>query len=226
MAVSASPMQLLVSIVERGKGAVLIKYYQTFRILHHYHAAGRGTAASHLLDTLGFGTAERDVLLSVAPKRTMCRLMHDLKDDDRSKLGAQGLAFTLDLSGMTAVMAAGLSRVETPEPERGNDMIQQGNHHSLILVTVNPGYTDAVMDIARGEGARGGTIIRARWTGSGEAEKFVGITLQEEKEVVAIVASNQIRNAIMERINRDCGLDTPAQAAVISLPVDHTARLD
>lgn len=226
MAVTVNPMQLLVSIVERGKGSVLIKHYQTFRIIHHYHTVGRGTAASHLLDTLGFGTAERDIVLSIAPKSTMCQLMQELKDDDRSKLGAQGLAFTMNLSGMTAAMAVALSRVEGRDPERGDSMIQQENHHSLILVTVNQGYTDAVMDAAREAGARGGTIIRARWTGAGEVEKFVGITLQAEKEVVAIVASNQIRNTIMEEINRSYGLDTPAQATVISLPVDHTARLD
>ncbi|MGN0985240.1 MAG: hypothetical protein ACI4OU_01995 [Candidatus Enterenecus sp.] len=226
MAVSASPMQLLVSIVERGKGTSLIKYYQTFRVIYHNQAVGRGTAASHLLDTLGFGTAERDILLSAAPRDTIRQLMRQLKDDDRSKLGAPGIAFSLNISGMTAALAVGLSRVEKLDPERGEQIMEQGNHHSLILVAVNQGYTDAVMDTARAAGARGGTVIRARWTGAGEVEKFVGITLQSEKEVLAIVAANQIRNAIMEEINQAHGLDTPAQAVVISLPIDHTARLD
>ena len=82
------------------------------------------------------------------------------------------------------------------------------------------------MDTARAAGARGGTVIRARWTGANAVEKFVGITLQAEKEVLAIVASNRERNAIMEEIERVHGLKSSPQATVISLPIDHTARLD
>ena len=99
---SVSPMQLLISVVERGKGIGLIKHYKEYKLIHHMQAAGHGTAASHLLDTLGFGTTERDIILSVAPRDTMRQLMHHLKDDDRSALGARGIAVSLNLTGMTA----------------------------------------------------------------------------------------------------------------------------
>lgn len=226
MAITASPMQLLVSIVERGKGKGLLEHYRQFGLIHHNQAAGHGTASSHLLDTLGFGTSERDVILTFGPRDTMRQLMNHLKDDDRSKLGAPGIAFALNLSGMSAILAVALSRLEEMRPERGEQIMEQGNHHSLILVTVNQGYTDAVMDAARAAGARGGTVIRARWTGAEEVEKFVGITIQAEKEVLAIVANNRERNAIMEAIDRTHGMRTSAQAMVVSLPIDHTARLD
>jgi hypothetical protein len=223
---NVSPMQLMVSIVERGKGTGLMAHYRNYNVIHNSQAAGRGTAASHVLDTLGFGTTERDIVLSVGPRDTMRQIMYYLKDDDRSKLGAPGIAFTLNISGMTAILAVGLSRLEEMEPEKGEMFMESGNHHSLILVAVNQGYTDAVMDTARSAGARGGTVIRARWTGAGEVEKFVGITLQSEKEILAIVAHNRERAAIMEAIDRIHGLRSSAQATVISLPIDHTARLD
>ena len=226
MAQQVSQMQLLISIVERGKGLHLIEHYKTFKLFHHVQAAGRGTASSHLLDALGFGTTERDIVLTFGPQDTVRQLMYHLKDEDRSKLNAQGIAFSLNMSGMSAILAVTLSRLEEMAPERGELIMEQGNHHCLILVTVNQGYTDAVMDTARAAGARGGTIVRARWTGAGEVEKFVGITLQAEKEVLAIVAHNRERNAIMEEIDRVHGLRTSAQAMVISLPIDHTARLD
>ena len=104
--------------------------------------------------------------------------------------------------------------------------MEKGNHHSLILVTVNHGFTDEVMDTARSLGARGGTVIRARWTEGGEVEKLANITLQAEKEVLAIVSGNRERDVIMNEINRLHGLKSPAQATVISIPIDHTARLD
>lgn len=164
MAPSVAPMQLLVSIVERGKGRELREHYRQFGLIHHNQAAGHGTAASHLLDALGFGTSERDIILTLGPKDTMLQLVYHLKDEDRSKLGTPGIAFTLNLSGMSAILAVALSRLEEMKPERGEQFMEQGNHHSLILATVNTGYTDEVMETARTAGARGGTVIRARWT--------------------------------------------------------------
>ena len=86
-----SPMQLLVSIVERGKGLHLIEHYKSFKLLHHNQAAGRGTASSHLLDALGFGTSERDIVLTFGPRDTVRQLMDHLRDEDRSKLDARGI---------------------------------------------------------------------------------------------------------------------------------------
>ena len=221
-----APMQLLLSIVERGSAAKLMRQYEAFKITQHFQAFGHGTAASHLLDTLGFGTSERDILLSIAPKDTMRQLMYFLRDEGRSDLGAKGIACSLDLTALSAIYALGISRLEEMNPDKGEQLREQGNQHTLILVAVNYGYTDAVMDTARACGAKGGTVIRARWAGSQTVEKFAGITLQDEKEILAIVASRKEQAHIMEEINRLHGLRSSPQAVVIGLPIDHMAKLD
>jgi len=90
--------------------------------------------------------------------------------------------------------------------------------HDLIIAIVNRGFTDVVMDAARPAGARGGTVIHARGAGAKEAEKFFGITIQPEKEVVLILAKDEDRNAIMTAIARAAGLDSEGQGLVFSLP--------
>lgn len=97
--------------------------------------------------------------------------------------------------------------------------------HSLILVAVNQGHTDEVMDTAREAGARGGTVIRARWAGTEDVSQFYGISIQSEKEIIAIVAAGERRNAIMEMINKKHGLKTEAGAVVCSVGIDHSVRL-
>ncbi len=221
-----APMQLLLSIVERGTAAKLMRQYEAFKVTQHFQAFGHGTAASHLLDTLGFGTSERDILLSIAPKDTIRQLMYFLKDQGRADLGAKGIACSLDLTALSAIYALGISRLEEMNPEKGDQLMEQGNQHTLILVAVNYGYTDAVMDTARACGAKGGTVIRARWAGSQTVEKFAGITLQDEKEILAIVASRKEQAHIMEEINRLHGLRSSPQAVVIGLPIDHMAKLN
>ena len=56
----------------------------------------------------------------------------------------------------------------------------------LIIVIVNKGNTDVVMDAARSVGAGGGTVARAKGTGA-EMAKFFGVSISEEKEMVYIV---------------------------------------
>lgn len=90
----------------------------------------------------------------------------------------------------------------------------------LIVTIVNRGFADEVMDAAREAGATGGTVLYARGTGTREAEKFFGITIQPEKEVVLILAHKEQRNAIMKAVCRDVGLNTAGHGISFSLPVD------
>ena len=97
--------------------------------------------------------------------------------------------------------------------------------NSLILIAVNQGHTDEVMATAREAGAHGGTVIRARWAGTEEGGQFYGISLQTEKEIIAIVSSVSGRNAIMEVINKKHGLQTKAGAMICSLGIDRMVKL-
>ena len=97
---------------------------------------------------------------------------------------------------------------------------------SMILVTVNQGYTDVVMDTARKAGARGGTIIRGRWAGDESFAQASGITtLQAEKELIFIVVPTDLRSGIMDAISREHGLRTEAGAMVTSVGVEQLVHL-
>ena len=132
MEYSVSPMQLMVSIVERGMGKQLIDFFKTYKLFHHIQASGRGTAASHLLDTLGFGTTERDIILTYGSQETIRQLMHDLRDDDRATLNVQGIAFSLNMSGMSTILAVCLSQMEELGTER-RDFIVDVYKRQLLL---------------------------------------------------------------------------------------------
>lgn len=92
--------------------------------------------------------------------------------------------------------------------------------HDLIIVIVNRGFSETVMDAARERGARGGTILHGRGTGAEMLQQFYNMVLQEEKELVLIVASKDIRKNIMDGIMRAAGLATDAHGVVFSLPVE------
>ena len=53
----------------------------------------------------------------------------------------------------------------------------------------------------------------------------MGVSLAAEKEMVFIVTKTEQKNAIMQAIMKDAGLDTKAKSIVFSLPVTDTAGL-
>ena len=97
--------------------------------------------------------------------------------------------------------------------------------HECIVCIVNAGFSEAVMDAARELGARGGTVVHARGTANLEAEKFFGITVQPEKEMVLILVPGEIKEDILHALYRTVGLQTPGQGIAFSLPVDGVVGL-
>jgi len=89
----------------------------------------------------------------------------------------------------------------------------------LIICIVNNGFTDLVMDAARKEGARGGTIFHGRGTGNPDMEKFFGITISPEKEIVIILVEKEIIEAVLKAINKAAGLETKGQGIAFTMPV-------
>ena len=216
-------LALIMTIIERGCGNKLTKLYMEHQVYANLRCEGTGTATSEIMDILGLGSSEKDIILSMAPVPAAHALLDALDDDLRGAVPGRGIAFTAPLSAVSNRMAALINTRTKLEKEKERDDMQQKS--SLILVVVNQGFTDVVMDTARKAGARGGTIIRGRWAGEESFEQFYGITRQAEKEVIAIVAPREIRGAIMESINREHGLQSEAGAMVCALGIDQLVHL-
>ena len=97
--------------------------------------------------------------------------------------------------------------------------------HEVILCIVNNGFSEAVMDAARNVGARGGTVIHARGTANKEAEQFFNISIQPEKEIVMILVTADIRDAVLHALYKEVGLKDPAQGIAFALPVSNVVGL-
>ena len=219
------PMNVIVSIVERGQGRNMLDLFNSQKITHHFQCVGTGTATSEIMDLLGLDGLEKDVILSVA-KRTMAnKVMRDLNNELRGNARSKGIVFDMKLTAMAHVTALAILMPVRNEQGREDTMMEEGLENSMILVTVNQGFTEEVMNTARKAGARGGTIIHARWAGSESTEEFYGITVQQEKEIIAIVSPSAKRKEIMEAIHKNHGMKTDARGTVCSLAIEDMVRL-
>ena len=99
------------------------------------------------------------------------------------------------------------------------------NNHEVIFAIVNSGFAEDVMDIAREQGARGGTILNARGVAREDAAAFFGITIHAEKEILMMVVEKDIRDNVLNAIYREMGMAKAAQGIAFSLPVSDVAGL-
>ena len=219
------PMSIVFTIVERGKGAAAIKLFTRNQVYLHTQFPGKGTATSEIMDILGLGSTEKDVIISYATTAAASLLLNKLDNDLRGAVTSGGIAFSVPLTGLSNLVLATIAY--KTELKKGDNKMS-GEHkgeNSLILITCNQGTSDVVMETAKKAGARGGTVLRARLSGVEELESSYGLTLTPEKEILMIIVPNGIRNAVMERVNTEHGLRSEAEAVICSLGVDRFVRL-
>lgn len=97
--------------------------------------------------------------------------------------------------------------------------------YEAIIVLVNAGFSDVVMDAAREQGARGGTIIHARGTGNHEIEKKYNLVITPDKEMIIILASEDIKDNILSAVYKAAGLGTDGQGIAFSIPVENVVGM-
>ncbi|MBQ9195051.1 MAG: hypothetical protein IJ152_05305 [Bacteroidales bacterium] len=92
----------------------------------------------------------------------------------------------------------------------------------LVVCIVNAGYSENVMKAARSAGARGGSIIRGRGSANPESEEFFGVTIQPDKEIVLVLVSADIKDAVLKAVYKNAGLSTEGVGIAFSLTVSRT----
>ena len=93
-------LKLIITFAERGKGKTLAKLYTQQGIFCSYQCMGRGTASSDLLDVLGIGSAEKDILISMTSNdkadRLLNKLDNELQDDTYGRDPFESLKISRD----------------------------------------------------------------------------------------------------------------------------------
>ena len=99
------------------------------------------------------------------------------------------------------------------------------NDHEVVFAIVNAGFAEDVMEVAREQGVRGGTILNARGVVNEESAAFFGITLHADKEILMMVVEKDIRDKVLNAIYKEMGMAKKARGIAFSLPVSDVAGL-
>lgn len=220
-------MLFLVATPKLTKKAVDLFNQSDVPIQYVFHA--QGTASSEVMDMLGLDGVDKNILMSMMPKAYAREILMKLQKKLHLGMPNTGIAFTVIMSGGSGHI---VQLIDSLQPEvnsmllERNDAEMAGSEYYMVMAIVNQGFSEEVMNAARPVGASGGTVFHSRRIGSAEAMKFWKISVQEEREVVMILAGKEDKHAIMEAIGQKCGMQSEAQGMVLSLPVDGVVGLD
>ena len=215
-------LDLVAAIVDRDKAKKMSELFESHKLPLVLAMLARGTATSETLDLYGLETTEKALLITVAGGDMAKQIMRAAKRKLFIDVPGNGIMLAIPIKsvggGRTLAFLSGGAAPDKTAPELTFE-------HELIMAVANEGHTDTVMDAARSAGAAGGTVLHAKGTGGKLSEKFLGVSLADEKEVVLIVSKAAEKAAIMNAIAQQAGVDTAAGAIAFSLPISSVAGL-
>ena len=182
-------------------------------------ASGRGFNPQININGVTEAKRQEGLIFSVTtndPKK----ILHSLeKASVENPQGLTGMAMAVDVPNILLSLRQAKQQLKSRiQQEERTKAMESGA--MLIVCIINHGQADDIMTIARKAGAQGGTIIDARGTGTREDVSFFGISLVPEKEMLLIVARNELYPAILGAISESPIFSEPAAGIIFTVAIE------
>ena len=216
---------LLCVIVKRDHDEQLPAFFQTHGINTITTLLCEGTAGKKLLDLLGLEETEKELYYAITTRPRAKRLMNAMIHELGLEIPGHGVAFCIPMGSIGGASSLdyfthGQNIILGEVTEMPNTFL-----YELIIAIANRGHVDSVMDAARSAGAMGGTVLHAKGTNPFGENKFFGMSIADEKEMVMILTAANQKTAIMRAIMDKAGVNSPAHTVMFTLPVESVAGL-
>ncbi|MHC6204748.1 P-II family nitrogen regulator [Breznakiellaceae bacterium SP9] len=246
-------LKALFIITDWDKLHIISEVFAKEECLLSYVSHGQGTASSDALSLLGLGATSKAVFFCLVQSTETPRIITGVRQAMGAGSVGAGIAFSVPLSGITESIFSMFAKVaaqaeaerlilDTARPKESKSIGQKvldkikGDgkvankeieiKNGMIISILNSGNSDAYMKEAKKAGARGGTVIDARGISQEGIKKFFGITVQQEKEIIIIMADKDKILPIMDAVKTDFGTTSKAAGVIFSLPVDQVMSLN
>lgn len=217
---------LVVTVINDGQASAIVNMLNGVNSAVSFITHGEGTAKNDFYDVFGVGEQKKQVIFSTLKKNDWETYAKLLNERFSVSQAAKGISFMLNIDAVSGVSTYKFltdRRIE-PKETKGVTLMNKCDYE-VIFAIVNHGYTDLVMNAAKRVGARGGTILSARGTGNKDIEKFYGVVISPEKQIVMILVKKDIRDAVLNAITAEANIHSKGQGIAFSVPADGVVGL-
>ena len=213
--------KLFITITDKDKTDRVIKLFKKYNITNSCSINAKGTASNSLLSYFGLDEVKKNVVLTIIPEIYEGKIMYYLHNKLSLYKPGNGICFSLKLTSASRYLSSMYENIKSRE----DYIMENEKKYELIVLIVSEGYSEVAMDAAKRVGANGGTLIHGLGLGSSEATKFLGITIEPEKDVVLVLTEKDEKRKVMEEMTREVGLSHEGRGICFSIPVDNVVGL-
>ena len=100
---STQRIDLVFTIVSRGKGETVVDLARENGVINNLLSQGRGTAPSSILEMLGLGATEKDIVLSFVKKEKSGDIIKKISEKLVFSKPGNGISFTVPLQSVAGI---------------------------------------------------------------------------------------------------------------------------
>ena len=203
--------RLIVSVVPKNSAEIVTAAANKAGAAGGSVLMGRGTASNSIIQLLGLGDTSKEIVLVVAERGIVTAVIDAIKSAVADKKHF-GLIFSIAVpsflrSGDMNDNGRDIANSQETRDTGDENMVDMNvsnaaekDAYEMINIIVNKGYAEDAMAAARKAGAGGGTILSARGTAKEGDEKFFGMEIVPEKEMLMILVPSVKKNEILDAV--------------------------
>lgn len=206
--------ELLCVVVNFGLGSKVLGMAKKNGINGGTIVLGRGTVTNRLAEALGLTDIRKEIVFMVAEKALGRNALKMFEDELKLSKPRHGIAFAIHVGAFL-----GTGHYDYKFNTEGGGV---GSMYKAVFVVVDRGNGEKVMDVAKSVGARGGTIINGRGSSIHETTKLLNMEIEPEKEIVMVLAKNDLADQIVVAVRDELKIDEPGQGIIFVQSVTET----
>ena len=221
---------LICCIVNSGQGSKVLKIAKHNGVSGGTIFMGMGTVKNRLLEILDLGDARKEIILMASKRENTRKAARVIADEMAFRKQNHGIAFTIPISSLFGTHSYeengnGMDNAENNVSEDSEDIMAGDTMYSAIYTIVDRGRGEDAVDASKEAGARGATIIHSRGAGIHETGTLFAMPIEPEKDIVLVLAKNDICADVISSIRKKLSIDEPGAGIVFTVGVDETYGL-
>lgn len=214
--------KLIHVIVPDHKASKVLKESKKLGALGGTIYRAKGTLSDKFLNFFSIYNEKKELLIMAVDEESASKIVPTLVAKFNLEKKNTGIIFTTNLTAISgSLLEKELKKDEVVDPM-----------FKLITTIVDRGKANDVVESANTAGARGGTVLHARGSGTKETLKLFNMDIEPEKEVVMIIVDSNIAQNVVERINNDLEINIAGKGIIFVQDIDqahgiyHEGKID
>lgn len=212
---------LLAFVVPYGMARKIVKHALKNKSQKSTVLLAEGSVRGAMLNFFGITETEKELILMAGTDTVLDSLALSIEDHfkifETLKRSHSGIAFKVPLEFLytRGKTYTNLDRLTVPAATEE----KMENEKSAIFTVVNKGMANEVIDASLEAGARGGTILNARGSGSIQKKHVFNIDIEPEKEVILTIVEKEKLEKVIDAIKKSAEVETDGLGILFVVPL-------